>query len=54
MPMDVYRLNSFGQRAIELLEKAIGEIQDGEDALPTISAAEAILREETGELERFI
>lgn len=37
-------------RAIALLEQAIGELKDAEDALATISAAEACLRVYEGEL----
>ena len=51
MPMQVYQLSELGKRAIELLEKAIGQIRDGEDAIPTICHAEAVLRVEVGELQ---
>jgi hypothetical protein len=50
MPMDVYKPSPLGLQAIELLEVALGQIRDGEDALPTISAADATLRVECGEL----
>lgn len=51
MPMQVYQLSESGKRAIEILEKAIGQIRDGEDAIPTIGHAEAELRIEAGELQ---
>lgn len=37
-------------RVIEVLEKAIGEVRDGEDALPTIDLARTLLKMEAGEL----
>lgn len=51
MSMQVYQLSELGRQAIELLESAIGQIRGGEDALPTIGAAEAVLRVEAGELD---
>jgi hypothetical protein len=51
MAMQVYQLSESGKQAIELLEEAIGQIQDGEDAIPTVCHAEAVLREEVGEAE---
>lgn len=50
MPMDRYRISPLGEKAVELLEQAIAEVRQGLDALPTISAAEAVLRAEAGEL----
>lgn len=50
MSMQVYRLGELGKRAIQDLEKAIGQILDGEDAISTICHAEAVLRVEAGEL----
>jgi DNA-binding PadR family transcriptional regulator len=50
MTMKVYQLSELGKRAIELLEEAIGQIRDGEDAISTVSYAEAVLRVEVGEL----
>lgn len=49
--MQVYRQSPEGTIAILLLEKAIGQIKDGEDALPTIAKAEAALRVEAGEMD---
>lgn len=51
MPMQIYQLSEEGRRAIDLLETAIGQIRDGEDAIPTISHADAELRVEAGELQ---
>lgn len=39
-----------GVRAIELLERALSEIRDGLDAIPTISEAFAHLKAEVGEV----
>lgn len=50
-PMQVYQLSESGKRAIELLEEAIGQIRDGEDAIPLVCHAEAVLRAEVGELQ---
>lgn len=51
MSMQVYQLSELGRRAVELLEEAIGQIRDGQDAIPTIGHAEAVLRVEASELE---
>lgn len=51
MSMQVYQNSELGQRAIEILEKAIEQIRDGGDAIPTVCHAEAVLRVEAGELE---
>ncbi|MFC4006581.1 hypothetical protein ACFOY2_05070 [Nonomuraea purpurea] len=37
-------------RAVHLLNQAITQIRDGEDAIPTVGAAMAVLRIEIGEL----
>lgn len=39
-----------GVRAVELLERALGEVQGNIDAIPTVSEALANLRAEAGEL----
>lgn len=51
MPMQVYQLSGLGKRAIQFLEKAIEQVRDGEDAIPTVCHAEAVLRVEAGELQ---
>lgn len=51
MSMQVYQISELGKRAIEILEKAIENIRDGEDAIPAICHAEAVLRVEAGELQ---
>lgn len=38
-------------RTRELVERALGEVVDGEDAIPTLSRAIAALRVEYGELD---
>lgn len=40
----------WGDRAVNLLNQALSELRDNTDALPTISAAEACLRIQAGEL----
>jgi hypothetical protein len=40
----------WGVRAERLLERALDEVRSGEDAISTVSAAEAALRIELGEL----
>jgi hypothetical protein len=41
----------WGERAEMLLERALDELRDGDDAIPTISAAEACLRIQDGQLD---
>lgn len=45
--MDV---NQAHEEAIHLIEQALGEVLDGDDAIPTLSRAIAALKIEAGEL----
>jgi hypothetical protein len=41
----------WGVWAAEALERALSEVRDGEDAIPAVSLAMALLRAEAGELD---
>jgi hypothetical protein len=41
-------MSDWSARAVEALECALSEIRDGEDALPSVSLADACLRAEQG------
>jgi hypothetical protein len=51
MPEDRTALNAWTARAVEALERALGEIHDNEDPLPSVSLADACLRAEQGLLD---
>ena len=50
MPMETYVMGREAKVAERYLEMALGEVRDGIDAIPSVSAALAALRIEAGEL----
>src|SRR5215831_13837416 len=48
--LEPFTMTEAGREAERLLVQALREVRQGADALPTVSAAEAVLRAEAGEV----